>query len=205
MVDGGNRANECLIKSSYLWKLLDRYPDFQPNRLWLVWMNINECDRSVVFPVFAFLKPFNFCNRWFKSQWICNKQACGLVNTHHQVIIDKHLNIITICCTINFKVFAGLVFRPAAGAQKLSHRAASTQAIQRLHETPAVVLSTVTFTGFQETVGICQVCLPSISCILFNLFQDQMMHKTLHNHHTSVVLVASQNTTYDPPTTTFLS
>ena len=78
------------------------------------------------------------------------------------------------------------------------------QAIQTLYEnsSSAVLLNSQLGEFFKTTVGVCQGCL--LSPILFNLFLEKIMQKTLHDHHTSISIGGRPIAIYDLPTTSNL-
>ena len=81
-----------------------------------------------------------------------------------------------------------LVGRSVAGPQKLQHRGRTNllaQAIQALSEKSgnAVLLNSQPGEFFETTVGVHQGCL--LPTILFNLFLQNVMQETPHDHHTS--------------------
>ena len=73
------------------------------------------------------------------------------------------------------------------------------QAIQALYEnsSSAVPLNIQLEEFLNTTVGVCQGCL--LSPIMFNLFPEKIMWKTLHNHHRSISIGGRPIATYDSP------
>ena len=77
------------------------------------------------------------------------------------------------------------------------------QAIQPLYEnsSSAVFLNSQLWELFNTTIGVSQECI--LSPVLFNLFLEKIMQKTLHDHHTSP-LMEGPYATFDLPTTSIL-
>ena len=88
--------------------------------------------------------------------------------------------------------------------QKLQHRGRTGSSHRALNENSscAVLLSSQLGEFFKTTVGVRLGCLPSP--VLFNLFLETIMQKTLHYHHTPISAGEGPNATYDLPTTSIL-
>ena len=77
------------------------------------------------------------------------------------------------------------------------------QAIQALYENSScAVLLNSQLGEFCKTAAVRQGCL--LSPILFNLFLEKIMQKTLHDHHTSISIGGRPIAIYDLPTTSNL-
>ena len=94
---------------------------------------------------------------------------------------------------MSFNIEEGLLqaiqgcFKPFRAA---SSHSALLQAIQALYENSSsvVLLNSELWEFFKTTVSVHQGCL--LSPILFNLFLETIMQKTLHDHHTSISIGA---------------